>query len=189
MNARLFMMAAAAQWAAALGATAAWAQSIPEEPLQRRCWQSYSAQRTSVDLREPVSVTFSNLKSGYVVRSPFWVEFAIRGMGVVPAGNQRDKAGHHHILVDRTLPADHRAKLPFDDSHRHFGKGHTGHFAVTIGQGGKVLAQQAWTDGRTESVLDLPRGDVEVELSFLGADGKTLMQGQPLRLSVARASP
>jgi hypothetical protein len=35
----------------------------------------------------------------------------------------------------------------------------------------------------------LPRGDVDLETSFLGADGKTLMQGQPLKLSVARVSP
>src|SRR5437870_9702416 len=100
-------MMATVQLAAFFGATAAWAQNLPEEPLQRRCWQSYSAQRTSVDLREPVSVTFSNLKNGYVVRSPFWVEFGIRGMGVVPAGNEREKAGHHHLLVDRTLPSNH----------------------------------------------------------------------------------
>ena len=292
-------MRVAALLAALVGGAAALAQSTPEEPLQRRCWQSYTNQRTQVDLREPVSVTFSNLKNGYVVRSPFWVEFGIRGMGVVPAGNEREKAGHHHILVDRKLPSNHQAKLPFDDSHRHFGKGQTGtsldlpegrhtlrllfadhehrpyfvfspeitvivsgkrtdiapridpadfdatcalwyqdavtapravtkeiyaknvrsgeqvtspmrlslgvigfgvapadkpikdtgHFAVTISQGGKIVAQHVWNDGRTESVLDLPRGDVDLETSFLGADGKTLMQGQPLRLTVARVSP
>jgi len=62
----------------------------------------------------------------------------------------------------------------------------TGHFSVTISQSGKIVAQHVWSDGRTESVLDLPRGDVDLEPSFLSADGKTLMQGQPLRLSVAR---
>jgi len=46
----------------------------------------------SIDLREPVSVTFSNLKSGYVVRSPFRVEFGIRGMGVVPLVRVRQHA-------------------------------------------------------------------------------------------------
>jgi hypothetical protein len=292
-------MRVAALLATLVGAAAAWAQSIPEEPLQRRCWQSYTNQRTQVDLREPVSVTFTNLKSGYVVRSPFWVEFGIRGMGVVPAGNEREKAGHHHILVDKKLPSNHQAKLPFDDLHRHFGKGQTGtsldlpegrhtlrllfadhehrpyfvfspeitvivsgkrtdmgpridpadfdatcalwyqdavtaprtvtkeiyaknvrsgeqvtspmrlslgvigfgvapadkpvkdtgHFAVTISQGGKLVGQYVWNDGRTESVLDLPRGDVDLETSFLGADGKTLMQGQPLKLTVARVLP
>jgi hypothetical protein len=65
----------------------------------------------------------------------------------------------------------------------------TGHFAVMISQGGKIVGQYVWNDGRTESVLDLPRGDVDLETSFLGADGKTLMQGQPLRLTVARVSP
>ena len=298
MGARLPIIATA-HVAALLGAHATWAQSIPDEPLQRRCWQSYASQRTSVDLREPVSVTFTNIKTGYVVRSPFWVEFGIRGMGVVPAGNARDRAGHHHLLVDKALPVNYRDKLPFDDSHRHFGKGQTGtaldlpegnhtlrllfadhehrpyfvyspeititvsgkrtdvapridpadfdtscalwyqdtvtaprttakeiyaknvrsgeqvtspmrlslgvtglgvapadkivkdtgHFLVTISQSGKTLARHVWSDGRTESVLDLPRGEVELEPSFLDAEGRTLMQGQPLRLTVARVSP
>ena len=71
------------------------------------------AQRTAVDLREPVSVHFSNIKSGYRVRTPFWVEFGIRGMGVIPAGNANEKAGHHHILIDTPLPRDHTAPIPF----------------------------------------------------------------------------
>jgi hypothetical protein len=83
-------------------------------------------QRTAVDLREPVSVHFSNLKSGYRVRSPFWVEFGVRGMGVIPAGNKNEKAGHHHILIDTPLPRDHTAPIPFSNTHKHFGKGQTG---------------------------------------------------------------
>lgn len=77
-------------------------------------------------LREPVSVSFTNLKNGFAVRSPFWVEFGIRGMGVVPAGTAHAKAGHHHLLVDKQLQINYRDKIPFDDSHRHFGKGQTG---------------------------------------------------------------
>ena len=78
-----------------------------------------------MDLRDPVSVSFGNVKDGYRLRSPFLVEFGIRGMGVVPAGNAHDKAGHHHLLVNKALPVNHRDKIPFDDSHRHFGKGQT----------------------------------------------------------------
>jgi hypothetical protein len=285
---------------AALHGAAAFAQTSSDSALQRRCWQSYTVERTAADLREPVSVSFGNLKSGYTVRSPVWVEFGIRGMGVVPAGTAHDKAGHHHILVNKALPKNHQEKIPFDDSHRHFGKGQTsaalelppgthklrllfadhdhrphfvfspevsvtvagkrdgsalridernfeatcaawyqdtlttprtlpkevylknvrdgeqvntplrlslgavgygiapadkavkdtGHFALTITQGGKPVARHVWSDGRTEAVLDLPRGEVDLVPALLGADGKPLLQGELLRLWVGpRAAP
>jgi Domain of unknown function (DUF4399) len=290
------------QWlvlcAAPLTPMAASAQTATEEALQRRCWQTTTAERTAVDLRDPVAVSFSNLKNGYAVRSPFWVEFGIRGMGVVPAGNAHDKAGHHHILINKTLPTNHREKIPFDGSHRHFGKGQTataidlppgkhtlrllfadhehrphfvfspeitvnvvgkrggpapriderdfaatcaawtqdamttpraaakevyaknlrdgeqivspmrlslraagfgiapadkavkdtGHFAVTIVQGGKTVARHVWSDGRTEAVLDLPRGEIELRPELLAADGKPLLQGEPVRVTVLRSA-
>lgn len=102
------------------------AEPLPADPLERQCWLAHTAQRTAVDLRDPVSVHFSNLRSGYRVRSPFWVEFGIRGMGVIPAGNPNDKAGHHHLLIDTPLPLNHLAAIPFSDTHKHFGKGQTG---------------------------------------------------------------
>lgn len=287
-----------ALYAAPLLPFATWAQAPTDDARQRRCWQSTTAERTAVDLRDPVAVSFSNIKNGQAVRSPFWVEFGVRGMGVVPAGNAHEKAGHHHILVNKALPTNHREKIPFDDSHRHFGKGQTGtlldlppgrhtlrllfadhehrphfvfspeitvnviakrdgpapriderefeatcaawyqdtmttprtaakevyaknvrdgeqlvspmrlslgaagfgiapadkavkdtgHFAVTVVQGGKPLTRHVWSDGRTESVLDLPRGEVELHPALLAADGKTLLQGEPLRLTVLRST-
>lgn len=112
--------------ALALVAGAASAEPLPADPLERQCWLAHTAQRTAVDLREPVSVHFSNLRNGYRVRTPFWVEFGIRGMGVIPAGNKNEKAGHHHILIDTPLPRDHTAPIPFSATHKHFGKGQTG---------------------------------------------------------------
>lgn len=113
-------------WALGLAPALALADPLPTDPLERQCWLAHTAQRTAVDLREPVSVHFSNLKTGYRVRSPFWVEFGIRGMGVIPAGNANEHAGHHHILIDTPLPRDHTAPLPFSATHKHFGKGQTG---------------------------------------------------------------
>ncbi|MEF8749803.1 MAG: DUF4399 domain-containing protein [Candidatus Accumulibacter propinquus] len=71
-------------------------------------------------------MTFSNLANGYAVRSPFWVEFGIQGMGVMPAGNKKEKTGHHHLLIDTPLPPGVSDPLPFSETHRHFGKGQTG---------------------------------------------------------------
>ncbi|RZL35164.1 MAG: DUF4399 domain-containing protein, partial [Rubrivivax sp.] len=113
-------------WLFALAAPVALADPLPADPLERQCWLAHTQQRTAVDLREPVSVHFSNLRSGYRVRTPFWVEFGVRGMGVIPAGNANDKAGHHHILIDTPLPRDHTAPIPFSGTHKHFGKGQTG---------------------------------------------------------------
>lgn len=99
---------------------------LPKAESERNCWLRHTAERVQVNLREPTSVEFSNLRSGYSVYSPFSVDFAVRGMGVVPAGQQHDKAGHHHILIDQRLPASITAPIPFNDKHRHFGKAQTG---------------------------------------------------------------
>ena len=102
------------------------AAPLPSGDLEQRCWLSHTRERTKVNLRETTTVEFSNLRSGMAVRSPFAVDFAVRGMGVAPAGVKLDGTGHHHILVNRALPASVTDKIPFDDSHRHFGKGQTG---------------------------------------------------------------
>ena len=112
--------------------------------LTRKCWASYTQQRTKPASANDGarSVGFSNLRDGYRVYSPFKVEFAVRGMGVAPAGKKLDGAGHHHILIDRSLPRDVSAELPFDDKHKHFGK------------------------GQTSTVLDLPPGKHTLRLLF-----------------------
>ena len=106
----------------------ALAAPLPKNELERSCWLRHTAERTRVNLKEPTAVDFSNLKSGYKLRSPFVVDFAVRGMGVVPAGNALKGAGHHHVLVDQSLPTSITEKIPFSDHHKHFGKGQT--FAV-----------------------------------------------------------
>jgi hypothetical protein len=102
------------------------AEPLPRDERERACWLAHTRERTRVKLNEPTSVDFANLKDGYVTRSPFQVDFAIRGMGVVPAGKPHPKAGHHHLLVNTPLPANVGEKIPFNDFHRHFGKGQTG---------------------------------------------------------------
>lgn len=124
----------------------AGAAPLPTGELEQRCWLSQTRERTRVNLREATSVEFANLRSGFVVRSPVAVDFAVRGKGVVPAGNKLEGTGHHHILLNRPLPASVSDKLPFDDSHRHFGKGQTG------------------------TVLDLPAGRHTMRLLFADHD-------------------
>ena len=117
-----------AVWAAVLVAShlpVALAEPLPKDELERECWLRYTRERTRVRLVEPTAVDVSNLRNGYTVSSPFRVDFSIRGMGVIPAGKPHPKAGHHHLLVDTPLPMNPGDKIPFNDFHRHFGKGQT----------------------------------------------------------------
>ena len=77
-------------------------------------------------------VYFVNLKDGDTVKSPVTVIFGLSGMGVAPAGTEKENTGHHHILIDRPPlgqgedGADElNANLPADENHKHFGGGQT----------------------------------------------------------------
>ncbi|GAB4350418.1 MAG: DUF4399 domain-containing protein [Immundisolibacter sp.] len=76
---------------------------------------------------------------GTTVTSPVTVRFGLKGMGVAPAGVQKDATGHHHLLIDTDLPPLDRP-VPNDEHHRHFGA------------------------GQTEAVIDLPPGKHTLQL-------------------------
>ena len=72
------------------------------------------------------SVYIINLKDGDTVTGPFKVQFGLTGMGIAPAGIEKDKTGHHHLLVDAQLSAEElKAAIPMDAKHMHFGGGQT----------------------------------------------------------------
>lgn len=64
---------------------------------------------------------------GATVSSPVRVQFGLSGMGVAPAGIDKAKTGHHHLLINRPLPVgeDLEFSLPAEDGLRHFGGGQT----------------------------------------------------------------
>lgn len=76
---------------------------------------------------------------GEVVTSPFKVVFGLSGMGVAPAGVDKAKTGHHHLLIGTGLP-DLTRPIPADDKHRHFG------------------------GGQTEAMVELPPGEHSLQL-------------------------
>ncbi|UTW11614.1 DUF4399 domain-containing protein [Marinobacterium rhizophilum] len=60
---------------------------------------------------------------GETVPRTFRVRFGLSGMGVAPAGTDREGTGHHHLLIDRAeLPP---AGVPMDGTVQHFGGGQT----------------------------------------------------------------
>ena len=79
---------------------------------------------------------------GAEVTGPVRVVFGLKGMGVAPAGVEREKTGHHHLLINRAAPTGEELQynLPAEDELRHFG------------------------GGQTEAVLDLPPGTHTLQL-------------------------
>jgi hypothetical protein len=72
------------------------------------------------------AVYFINPKNHATVTSPFKVQFGLTGMGIAPAGVEKEKTGHHHLLIDTKLSDEEaKAPLPMDAQHMHFGGGQT----------------------------------------------------------------
>ncbi len=77
-------------------------------------------------------VYFINLEDGQTVTSPAQIKFGLRGMGVAPAGAEKEMTGHHHLFINRPPlgqgedGADELENgIPADENHVHFGGGQT----------------------------------------------------------------
>lgn len=67
---------------------------------------------------------FISPTDGQRLTNPITVRFGLKGIGVAPAGTQKDATGHHHLLIDTDLPPLDQP-VPTDDHHKHFGAGQT----------------------------------------------------------------
>ena len=84
-------------------------------------------------------VYFINLEDGDKVESPFLIQFGLSGMGIAPAGTDRENTGHHHLLIN-VNDIDLSKPIPSSSNHIHFG------------------------GGQTESLVDLVPGDYSIQL-------------------------
>ena len=98
---------------------------------------------------EGAYVYFINLEDGAAVQSPVLVQMGVNGMGVAPAGTEREGTGHHHILLNRPAIGEGQDgeeewlfSIPADDNHFHYG------------------------GGQTEVSLDLPAGTHTLQMVF-----------------------
>ena len=73
---------------------------------------------------EGATLYFISPQDGDTVSSPVTVRFGLSGMGVAPAGVEKDNTGHHHLIIDAPLPPMSEA-VPKDENYRHFGGGQT----------------------------------------------------------------
>ena len=71
------------------------------------------------------NVYFIEPMDGQAVAQRFKVKFGLSGMGVAPAGTNRENTGHHHILIDGDILPDMTKPLPSTDKIKHFGGGQT----------------------------------------------------------------
>ena len=62
-------------------------------------------------------------ENGATVEQTFTVKFGLKGMGIAPAGTDRDNTGHHHLLVDAKELPD--LTKPLGKDVKHFGGGQT----------------------------------------------------------------
>ncbi|MDJ0536764.1 MAG: DUF4399 domain-containing protein [Xenococcaceae cyanobacterium MO_207.B15] len=77
---------------------------------------------------------------GDTLPNSFQVQFGLSGMGIAPAGIDKQNTGHHHLLVDLQELPDLSASLPATEHIRHFG------------------------GGQTETTLTLPPGEHKLQL-------------------------
>jgi hypothetical protein len=71
------------------------------------------------------SVSFTGVKNGDTVTSPFKVGFAVTGAKIAPAGTADPGTGHFHLLIDTDVLPPQDAPLPASDKVKHYGKGQT----------------------------------------------------------------
>jgi hypothetical protein len=77
-------------------------------------------------------VYFIDLEDGATVSAPVVVRMGVNGMGVAPAGTEKEGTGHHHLLLNRPPMgegADGAEEWTYgiaaDDNHIHYGGGQT----------------------------------------------------------------
>jgi hypothetical protein len=81
-----------------------------------------AAERTPAP--EGARLYFVSPADGETVHSPVKVRFGAQGIGVAPAGVDAEATGHHHLIVDGSLPALDEP-IPSSATYRHFGGGQT----------------------------------------------------------------
>lgn len=102
-------------------------------------------------------VYFVTPQDGDTITGPVTVRFGLSGMGVAPAGVDRENTGHHHLVVNAGLPNPNGA-VPADENHIHFG------------------------GGQTETTLELPPG--EHTLQLLVGDHRHIPHDPPIASEV-----
>lgn len=82
-------------------------------------------------------VYFVEPVDGATVSKTFTVKFGLSGMGVAPAGVNKENTGHHHLLINTEL-TDYTKPIGASDQMKHFGGGQT-ETDITLPEGTHTL--------------------------------------------------
>lgn len=75
---------------------------------------------------EGAKVYFIGLEDGATVSNPVTLHFGAKGIGIAPAGVERENTGHHHLIINEAIEGEElQLSIPADDQHVHFGGGQT----------------------------------------------------------------
>ena len=83
------------------------------------------------------SVNFANVKTGDTVPTKFTYKFEVTGYTLSPAADGiKEGTGHHHLVIDGPGAFVTKGEaIPFDATHKHFGKAQTeGELELTPGK-------------------------------------------------------
>lgn len=131
--------------------------------IGQKVWiEDLSAPASNTAASEP-HVRFVRPLNGATVTPTFAVEMEATGLTVEPAGAIHDGAGHMHILVDTDFVAPGEI-IPFDQDHRHFGKGQLT-TVITLTPGIHVLRLQFANGGHIALEGDQYRDTITVTVA------------------------
>ena len=105
-----------AQLIATLALLALFTISLPSQAIAASRF-SHAPEAARVYIIEP--------SDGQTVPTEFPVKFGLTGMGIAPAGIDKDGTGHHHLLIDVDSTPDFTQPLPATANIKHFGGGQT----------------------------------------------------------------
>ena len=111
---------------------------------------------------EAAEVYIVSPANGDTVSSPVTVVFGLKGMGVAPAGVERDNTGHHHLLIDQD-------ELP----------------EVGVTMGGEVIH---FGGGQTEVTLELEPGSHTLQLvlgDYLHRPHQPIVASEKIEITVS----
>ncbi|WP_298985978.1 DUF4399 domain-containing protein [uncultured Roseibium sp.] len=97
--------------------------------LSLACTQALAGETPS---SPDAKVYFVNIEDGATIKGPVKVVFGLSGMGIAPAGIEKDNTGHHHLLINRAPIGQGEDgedefvyNIPADENHIHYGGGQT----------------------------------------------------------------
>lgn len=108
------------------------------------------------------SAAIMSPQDGSTLSSPFLVKFGIKNFMIAPAGENIDKAGHFHLLINQDSPLSANQLIPSDKHHLDFDQG--AHEVLLTLPPGKHSLQLVVGDQSHEALLPLISKKIEITI-------------------------